>query len=318
MKHIGVAEEDGGIRLDRWVKRHFPTVPNALLQKLLRKGAIKVAGRKAEANARLEIGQEITLPDHFGEVNADTPPPRPRHAVTVSEQEGRDLQKLVLYKDADLLIINKPSGLAVQGGSGQSRHLDGMLDALRFDAKERPKLVHRLDKDTSGVLLLARSRPAAAELARRFATKNIEKTYLALVIGVPIPPSGRITLPLAKLPRGKDSREQVEPDEDDGKPAITDYRVRESMPGALAWVELSPITGRTHQLRVHMAALGHPIVGDGKYGGAQAFVGGSLGLSQDLHLHAERIVIENWRGKRIDVKAKLPKHMAESMKSLGD
>lgn len=295
---------DEGIRLDRWFKRHHPGVPHAMLSKWLRKGAVRLDGKKVEASARLSAGQAVAFPQEapaLAPMKAAAKPP---------SREAMQARDWVIYKDADVLAINKPPGIAVQGGSGQGgRHIDAMLDALRFDSPERPRLVHRLDKDTSGVLLLARSAKAASELAARFARKDIEKVYMALVKGVPKPRQGEIDLPLAKLALGKDSREQVAVERTGGQRALTEYRVTEAFAQKLAWVELKPITGRTHQLRVHMAAIGHPIIGDGKYGGREAFV---EGLPERLHLHARRITLPRWRGKTLVVEAKLPAHMEES------
>jgi len=303
-----ISEEDGGIRLDRWFKRHYPAVPHALLEKYLRKKQVRVEGAKARASDRLAAGQRVSFPDAFSTAAA---PPKP-----AAPAEAGAAQAWVIYHDAHLLALNKPAGLAVQGGSGQGeRHVDAMLDGLRFGANARPKLVHRLDKDTSGILLLARDAKTAAELARRFAGKDIEKTYIALVRGVPKPRTGRISLPLAKLEAGKHSRERVEV-EGEGKHAVTEYLVMESLAQKLAWVELKPITGRTHQLRVHMAAIGHPIIGDGKYGGKEAFMEG-LNLPPRLHLHAARLTLPRWHGKTLALTAKLPPHMQESDALLG-
>lgn len=307
-----VAEADDGIRLDRWFKRHHPGIPHAMLEKYLRKGAIRLDGKKAKSSDRLSAGQILRFPDDAAAL-APSRAKKPAPDARLAEQA----KGWVLYKDDRLLILNKPPGLAVQGGSGQgSRHLDALLDALRFESSERPRLVHRLDKDTSGVLLLARDARTAAELAKRFLEKDIEKIYLALVKGQPHPKEGVIDLPLSKIMRGKDSREAVDVDEEDGKRAVSEYRVLESLGRKLSWVELKPVTGRTHQLRVHMAAIGHPIIGDGKYGGSEAFVEG-LELSPKLHLHARRIVLPRWRGRALDISAPMPDHMRKSAESLG-
>ena len=313
MSEHPIREADTGIRLDRWFKRHQPDVPHAMLQKWLRKGAVRLDGRKASADTRLQTGQSLSLPDDLPAADKEGAPRRYRP----SEAEISALQHSVLYKDKDVLIINKPSGLAVQGGSKQYKHIDAMLDHLRFSADERPRLVHRLDRDTSGCLVLARSANAAAKLASAFAAKDaVKKTYLALVNGFPLPTEGEIALPLAKLEQGKDSREAVQVTQAGGKPALTRYRVVEHLANRLAWVALEPVTGRTHQLRVHMAAIGHPIIGDGKYGGAEAFVHG-IDLAQRLHLHAQSIVLQGAGGKEIRATAPLPPHMVESRKLLG-
>lgn len=313
-----VTEADGGIRLDRWFKRHFPTITHGLLEKSLRKGLVRLDGKKAAASDRVAAGQMLRVP---GEWANEKPEEKPEYTPRwkASEDDIKNVQRMVLYKDEDVLVINKPPGLAVQGGTGQGKHLDAMLGALRFDAADRPRLVHRLDKDTSGCLCLARSAKAAAQLAKMFKERETEKIYRALVIGLPLPLEGTVDLPLSKSERGKDSRmeayEKVSVDEESGQTAITEYKVLEHCADKLSWVEMKPITGRTHQLRVHMAAIGHPIVGDGKYGGRDAFVRGSLEVSQQLHLHADRIIIPHMPGRKIDVRAPLPNHIKESLKT---
>jgi 23S rRNA pseudouridine955/2504/2580 synthase len=219
----------------------------------------------------------------------------------------------VLYRDEEVLAIDKPAGLAVQGGTETTHHLDGMLDALRFEASERPRLVHRLDKDTSGVLLLARTARAAAWLAEAFRRKETRKLYWAVVVGVPRPTEGKIDMALEKLP-GR-MGERVVPDEE-GRRAVTRYAVVEHAGKKAAWLALMPVTGRTHQLRAHCAAIGTPILGDGKYGGAEAFLTGS-GLPRQLHLHARRIRVPRPQGAWIDVTAPLPPHMRTTWSFFG-
>lgn len=320
LTHHTVSEDDHDIRLDRWFRRHFPGFPHALLEKYLRKGLIRVDGRKAKTSDRIRSGQVVGCPELKIE------PRGPKHKA--SAEDMAEIQKWVLYKDAHVIIINKPASLAVQGGSKVSRSIDDMLDGLVFDGRERPRLVHRLDRDTTGALLLARSAKVAAQLAKGFAGKSIEKTYLALVNGSPLPPKGVVDLPLLKSTRGSD-REQVYVDEEEGQAAKTEYRVLDSLAGRLALVELKPLTGRMHQLRVHMAALGCPIVGDHKYGlsrrSSEGAKGGggmdstkALGVENILHLHAWRIVVPPvCGGRKIDVKAPLPPHMVNSFKALG-
>ncbi len=299
---IAVSGDDADIRLDRWFKRHFPALSHGGLEKLLRTGQVRVDGRRAPSNMRLAAGQIIRVPP-LGEIAQQRSSTRPPAEATPAETKV--LIASVLYRDDDVLAINKPPGLAVQGGSGLDRHLDAMLDALRFGAAERPRLVHRLDRDTSGVLLLARHARAAAELTEAFRRKETLKTYWAIVIGVPKPPTGTVDLALAKLP-GR-AGEKMTPD-DEGKRAITRYRVVDHAAREVAWLELQPVTGRTHQLRAHCAALGTPVMGDGKYGGARAFLPGRE-LPRDLHLHARSIVLPRPRGRLIKAEAPLPQHM---------
>lgn len=307
MKEQEVKDADDDIRLDRWFKRHFPSVTHGLLEKSLRKGMVRVDGKKATASTRVNAGQTIRFPEEWASIAR-----APKRKHVVSETDAKAMLRIVIYKDEHMLVVNKPPGLAVQGGTNQSKSLDDMLDALRFGHEERPRLVHRLDKDTSGCLVLARSAKAAHALAKQFAAKDARKIYVALVKGMPMPLKGTIELPLSKA---EGNYEKMDVD-DDGKPAVTEYEVLEHLSDKLSWVELSPITGRTHQLRVHMAAIGHPIIGDGKYGGQDAYVRGSLEVSTKLHLHAQRIRIRCF-GKDIDVKAPLPPHMRESLQSLG-
>ena len=317
MKEQTVETDDEGIRLDRWFKRHYPQVNHVFLEKSLRKGQVKLDGKKAKSSDRLVAGQIIRIFDEV--VNEDNAPrpPKIKEKKEVTERDAKDMQRLVIYKDDHMLILNKPSGLAVQGGTGQDRNIDDMLNALKFDAKERPKLVHRIDKDTSGILVLARTTKAARVLTDAFAKKTIRKLYWALVVGLPEIPQGRIDASLAKSLQGKDSRmEKVEVDDEDGKRAISFYRVVEHLGKSISWLEMVPLTGRTHQLRVHALLLNTPIVGDGKYGGSEAFVQG-LSVSNKLHLHARRIIIPPLFGKKIDIKAPLPKHMQDSWKQFG-
>ncbi|MFN8721058.1 MAG: RluA family pseudouridine synthase [Rhodospirillales bacterium] len=296
-----VAPDEADIRLDRWFKRHFPQLNHVQLEKLLRTGQVRVDGGRAKASTRLAGGQSIRVPPLQADAAQPVKGPRP-----VSPREAETLRALVLHRDPDVLVIDKPYGLAVQGGTGTSKHLDAMLDALRFDAPERPRLVHRLDKDTSGVLVLARNAFAAQRLADAFRSRDTLKVYWAVVAGVPKPHRGRIDLPLAKTasPRG----ERVAADREEGQTAFTDYTVVEHAHRSAAWVALWPRTGRTHQLRVHMAAIGTPILGDGKYGADKARVEGA-DLPDRLHLHARRIVVPHPRGGRVDVTAPLPPHM---------
>jgi 23S rRNA pseudouridine955/2504/2580 synthase len=307
VQSIPVAEEDGELRLDRWFKRHFPALSHGRLEKLLRTGQVRVDGKRAEAGDRIGPGQVVRVPP----LAAPTTPPPPR---TVDPREAERLRRLVLHRDAEVIVIDKPAGLAVQGGSGTPRHLDGMLEALRFDAAEKPRLVHRLDRDTSGALLLARTAVAAAHLAEAFRDKTTEKLYWAVVVGVPSPRAGTVDRALAK--RRGHGGERVAAVDEEGQRAITDYRTLDVAHKRAAWLELLPVTGRTHQLRVHCTALGTPILGDGKYGGDGAFIAGAE-LPDQLHLHARRIRVPHPRGFMLEVTAPLPPHMRETFAYLG-
>ena len=308
-----ITEADHDIRLDRWFKRHFPNVTHGMLEKFLRKGDIRLGGKKAKSADRVQEGQVVEV--HFNTANIKiTEKPKPVKK-TLSPEDALMMQRAVLYKDANVIIINKPFGLAVQGGTGITKSVDDLLGALMFEKMERPKLVHRLDKDTTGVLVLARSSKAAKILMYGFAGKDIEKTYLALVIGEPRPLKGTIDKPLAKCAVGQGDFELVQVDEA-GKRAITEYKVVEMLARKFSVVELSPLTGRTHQLRVHMADIGCPIVGDGKYGGK--LMESAMDVANKLHLHAQRIQIPAMLGgKDIDITAPLPPHMKKSFESLG-
>lgn len=310
MKEHTVTDSDDGIRLDRWFKRHYAGFPHAMLEKQLRKGLIRVDGKKAKTSDRIEAGQVIRLPET--ELKEQ---PKTKKKYVLSEHEAAEIKKWVLYKDENVIVLNKPYGLAVQGGTNINKSVDDMLDGLMFGKEERPKLTHRLDRDTSGVLVIARSAKAAAGLMKAFSGKTLQKTYWALVNGSPLPPVGTIDLPLLKATWGDSLQEKIGVDES-GKYAVTEYRVLDSLVRKFALMELKPLTGRTHQLRVHMEAIGCPIVGDHKYSGSTT-AAKELGVENILHLHARRIVIPNFMGKTIDVSAPLPSHMMKSFKALG-
>lgn len=308
--HITVTDADDGIRLDRWFKRHQPGFPHAMLEKHLRKGLIRLNGNKAKASDRIHAGQQLTFPP----ITLVTKPKKRRES---SPEDKQAIQRWVIYKDKDVIAINKPFGLPVQGGSKISKSVDDMLDGLMFDATERPKLVHRLDRDTSGVLVLARTAKAAAQLSRAFSGRDIRKTYWALVNNVPETFKGMIDYRLMKAVMGEASYERVAVDDEDGKYAKTEYKVLDALARKFAFMELTPLTGRTHQLRVHMQAIGCPIVGDHKYGGSMKDAE-ALGVANQLHLHARRIHIPAMGGRReIDIVAPLPPHMQQSVKALG-
>jgi 23S rRNA pseudouridine955/2504/2580 synthase len=304
---VTVAASDGSLRLDRWFRRHYPALGHSRLEKLLRTGQIRVDGKRARAGDHIDPGQAIRIPPLD-----DSPPaataPRPARPADEAMLRGA-----VLHRDDALIVLNKPAGLAVQGGTGSRLHVDGLLDALRFGAAERPRLVHRLDRDTTGVLVIARTAVAAADLTRAFRDRRTRKLYWAVVVGEPKPPQGRVDLPLAKLPgRGG---ERVRADAE-GKHAVTGYRVVEDAGGRASWLALLPLTGRTHQLRAHCAAIGTPILGDGKYGGAAAHISG-LPRPRQLHLHARSLAIPHPAGGILRVTAPLPPHMRQTWKFFG-
>ena len=303
-----VAADEGDLRLDRWFRRHFPQVTQVAVQKFCRTGQVRVDGKRVDANARIAPGQIIRVPP----VNP-APPPEERPAVSPEDQ--RDLERMVIYRDDHLIVINKPHGLPVQGGPGIYRHLDGMLDALRFGSADRPRLVHRLDRDTSGVMLLARTPSVAAKLAAMFRTRDVQKTYWAVVVGRPIPSEGLIDLPLKRIGGERGERtEATTRDDKEGARALTEYVTREAASRKLSWLELSPRTGRTHQLRVHCAALETPILGDGKYGEAASRLSG---FSGKLHLHARALLLPHPAGGTLEVSAEMPSHMKDTFKQLG-
>jgi 23S rRNA pseudouridine955/2504/2580 synthase len=310
---LTVAADESGQRLDRWFKRRFPALGHGYLQRLLRTGQVRVDGRRVKAGLRVETGQQVRVPPlPEAPIKVEAEPGRARSKV--GPEEGEALRARVLYRDDDMIAIDKPAGLAVQGGTRTSRHLDAMLDALRFDGAERPRLVHRLDKDTSGVLLLARTAAAAARLTAAFRTGAARKLYWAAVVGVPSRKRGRVDLPLAKS--GGRHGERVAADEEAGKPAMTHYRLVERAGNAVSWLALEPETGRTHQLRVHAVVLGTPILGDGKYGGRRAFIAGAASPKR-LHLHARAIRIPRSQGGILELSAPLPDHMAATWRFFG-
>jgi len=305
-----VQDDDDGIRLDRWFKRHLADVSFNIVSRWARTGALRVDGKKAAPGDRIEAGQTIQFPPAETEPPRSPRPQRKREPLTAEETEL--VRDMVIYKDASAFVLNKPPGLATQGGTKTHQHLDRLLDGLADDEDDRPKLVHRLDKDTSGALLVARSARAANHFSKSFSGRTARKIYWALVVGDVSPNEGLMDAPLAKQP--STGGEKMHISEEHGLPAKTRWRVIDRAGNRAAWVELQPLTGRTHQLRVHMAAIGHPIVGDAKYGGPEAFLTG--GISRKLHLHARRLKIDGPNGV-IDVTAKLPPHMAETLATLG-
>lgn len=325
---LKIGADDADQRLDRWFRRLFPHVPQGRIEKMCRKGEIRIDGGRVKASARLEEGQMVRIPPLPA---PGSQPPRP-DSPRISDADAQMIRETVIYRDDHILALNKPAGLASQGGSGQHVHVDGLAEALRFDADEKPRLVHRLDKDTSGVLVMARSRRMADALTRAFRARDTRKIYWAAVAGVPSPNMGTIKYGLVKAgghgARGEGEKMHcLHPDEvagtPDAKHATTDYAVLSSLAKRTAWVALVPITGRTHQLRAHMAEIGHPVVGDGKYGGSgQENLGEGWGaqlggdISRKLHLHARSLnLLHPVTGNRLTLTAPLPKHMAETWAS---
>ena len=304
-----VSEDDDGIRLDRWFKRHVPDVSFNIVSRWARTGQLRLNGEKATPGDRVAAGQEIRFPPPEAASRPARAAPRRDPLSADEEQFVRDM---VIHQDGHAFVLNKPPGLATQGGTKTTQHLDRLLDGLADD-RGRPKLVHRLDKDTSGALLVARTARAAGHFAKAFSGRTARKVYWALVVGVPDQDEGLIDAPLAKQPGT--GGEKMHISEEHGLAARTRWRTVDHAGNRAAWVELQPLTGRTHQLRAHMAAIGHPIVGDAKYGGPEAFLTG--GISRKLHLHARRIKIDAPDGGTIDVSADLPAHFAESLATLG-
>lgn len=306
-----VLSGDADIRVDRWFKRHFPALKHGRLEKMLRTGQIRVDGGRVKASTRLEEGQMVRIPP----MPEDDKASRAAERTEVSAEDSAWIKSLVLYSDDDLIALNKPPGIAVQGGRKIARHIDGLLGALADEGAGRPKLVHRLDRDTSGVLLIARRAQIAARLGEIFHSRRAQKTYWALVAGVPRPREGMINAPLAKQADNQ-GREKMVVDLEDGKSATTDYEVIENAARRAAWLALHPHTGRTHQLRVHCAAIGTPILGDGKYGGADSRLDGVPG-SDKLHLHARAITFPHPAGGDLTITASLPAVMKKTWDFLG-
>jgi 23S rRNA pseudouridine955/2504/2580 synthase len=330
---IAVTEDEAGMRLDRWFKRRMPSLSLSHLNKIVRTGQVRVDGARVKTGARLEAGQKVRVPP----LTVDAPAAAVRR--TPSAEDARALRDMTLFEDRNVLILNKPFGLAVQGGSGTTRHIDGMLEALADEQGERPLLVHRLDRDTSGVLLIAKSRRMAADLGEIFRSRQAKKIYWALVEGVPKPAQGRISLFLAKGEGMGDVRGPRPPGvgrdlermrvarhgEADAQHSVTYYAMVDKVAPKLAWLSMKPLTGRTHQLRAHAEAIGHPIIGDPKYGhrreDEQRRRDPILAVPDDverkLHLLARRLVLPHPRGGTLDVTAPLPPHMQKSFDKFG-
>ena len=329
VRQITVGDAEAEQRLDRWLRRLHPQVTQGRIEKMCRKGEIRVDGGRVKPATRLEAGQVVRVPPIAAE-----PPPELAAPPPVSAADAEMIRARVLWMDDYIVALDKPPGLATQGGTGTVRHVDGLADALRFGRPEKPRLVHRLDRDTSGVLLLARSAKVAAGLAKAFQARTTRKVYWAAVAGAPSPREGTIRTGLVKAPGhgagGEGEKMVVVPFEhidatEGAKRAVTEYATVDAAATRAAWVALSPVTGRTHQLRAHMAAIGHPVVGDGKYGGSGqenlgdgwgAQLGGSV--SRKLHLHARSLAfVHPVTGNRVDITAPLPEHMARTWALFG-
>jgi len=312
-----IEQDDDGIRVDRWFKRHYPALTHGRLEKLLRTGQVRLDGKRVKAADRVAAGQTVRLPPQI--VHGDLSE-KPQQSVKPTMRG--DLEDMILYMDKSVIVLNKPSGLATQGGSGLTEHVDGMLDSLAFEKNSRPKLVHRLDRDTSGVLVIARTSTAASALSRSLAQRDAQKIYWALTKGVPKVKRGTIKAALAKESgfgaHGRDERmTTVEKGSinENAKDAVSDYAVIATAGEEFAFVAVKPLTGRTHQIRVHLAAIGTPIVGDFKYGGTD--VRGRGEIANRLHLHARSIDIARPDGGRLVVTAPLPPHMLKTWQLLG-
>jgi 23S rRNA pseudouridine955/2504/2580 synthase len=310
---VAVTGDEAGMRVDRFLEARYPALSFSHIQRIIRKGELRVNGKRAQPKDRLQAGQAVRIPP----LKLDAP--KPRNPLAEADDKTRAfLASITLHEDADVLVLNKPMGLAVQGGSGTTRHLDGMLEALRDSQGQRPRLVHRLDKDTAGCLLVAKTRFAAAALAKTFRSRAARKIYWALVAGVPKPRQGRVSTYLAKEEREDESFMRVARHGEEGAShAVTYYAVVETAARTLAWLSLKPVTGRTHQLRAHMAHIGHPILGDPKYFSRENWELPG-GMQNRLHLLARRIAVPHPRGSGvIDVTAPLPPHMVQSWNLLG-
>ncbi len=330
VRMLTVSSGDAEQRLDHWFRHIFPHVTQGLIGKMCRKGEIRVDGGRVKPATRLAEGQSVRIPPLPEAAERPARPPGPG----ISDADAEMIRSCVIHRDDHVIALNKPPGLPTQGGSGQTRHVDGLAGALRFGFDEKPRLVHRLDKDTSGVLILARTRAVAGALTRAFRTRDTRKIYWATIAGVPSPRKGTIRFGLVKATghgaKGEGEKMLCLHPRDvertaGARHATTDYAVLSSLGARTAWVAMAPVTGRTHQLRAHMAKIGHPIIGDGKYGGpGQENPGNGWGaqlggeISRKLHLHARLLILRHpVSGADLHLSAKLPGHMARTWEMLG-
>lgn len=302
-----ISAEENGLRLDRCLRLWIPHLPQSVIEKAARKGLLKIEGDKAKPPQRVEEGQILSFPSFFLNLEELEVEKKPK---PLTSGDRKWLKNLILFENKEILVLNKPAGIAVQGGTNQKKSLDEML--LHYDETYTPRLVHRLDKETSGVWVVAKTLPMARWLTQAFKERTVQKMYWALVLGIPQKRKGEVSLSLVKKP--DPIGEKVRVDSQTGLKALTSYRVIKTLSDRVAWLELIPHTGRTHQLRVHCAeGLKTPILGDGKYGGREA----SLLGHKTLHLHARRLTIPLPHGGELTFEAPLSEDMRKSFEALG-
>lgn len=309
-----VTPDEDGLRLDRWFKRRYPDLPYSRFQKLARSGQVRINGKRSKAGDRLSTGQIVRVPPIRPPEEMQDAPERPNQGPAISDDDRALIQAAVIYEDDETIVLNKPAGLASQGGTGTTRHVDGLMTALA-DGRDRPRLVHRLDRDTSGVLVMGKTAASASRLAKAFRDRTARKMYWALTAGVPDPAHGTIDLPLKKA--GARGAERMVWEDGDGDRAVTDYAVLERAGRAAALVALKPVTGRTHQIRAHLAAIDHPVLGDGKYGGADALLPG-MRLPKGMMLHARSLDLPSGKGRqRLYFEADPPPAFKQALDAFG-